>query len=270
MMRGRGKAGLFVASLSGVILFTGCQDEQAANQASLDVAEVQGIGFNDPIPADDTATLSTDDAATTEVADASEPETIAPPPPPELDAPVTADEPAEITAETAPVDIAAIPSATPMPSPTPDPVVEQPVEIAETNTAGGDYQSISFKQLSSFKYIEPIPGQGEETPAEDQIPAEIKKLNGSKAIVEGWMVPMEVAEDGSVRSFVLVKTQPQCCFGDMQAMNEWVDVMMTPGHNAEFNVDMPMKVYGELEVGEKMEDGFVLSVYRMQADRVEL
>src|SRR5690606_32856369 len=105
------------------------------------------------------------------------------------------------TAETSQQDIAAIPSATPMPSPTPDPVVEQPAEVAEADTKSGDYVAVSFKKLSGFKYEEPIPGQGGESPEKtDQIPAEVKKLDGTKAIVEGWMVPMEVAEDGSVKS----------------------------------------------------------------------
>ena len=123
--------------------------------------------------------------------------------------------------------------------------------------------------------MEPIPNEGEKPEdvekrrLTNQIPPEVMALNGKNAVLEGWMVPMEVADDGSVKSFVLVNTQPQCCFGDMQAMNEWVDVVMK-GKNAEFNVDMPMKVYGQLEVGEKMEDGFVLSIYRMRAERAEL
>lgn len=263
MMQGRGKVGLFVAAFSSMIVLSGCQSEPAATEAELNVADVQGVSFNAPAPVDD--------SATTQVAAATESETVAPPPPPELESGDSAEEAPEISAETSAMDIAAIPSATPMPSPTPDPVVEQPVEVARASSNPDDYVAVSFKKLSSFKYVEPIPGQGEDEAAKtDQIPAEIKQLDGSKAIVEGWMVPMEVAEDGSVKSFVLVKTQPQCCFGDMQAMNEWVDVMMAPGKNAEFNVDLPMKVYGELEVGEKMEDGFVLSVYRMKADRVEL
>jgi hypothetical protein len=183
------------------------------------------------------------------------------------------------TAADVPQDIAMISSATPVPvadTPVPAPATAPVVAESTPAVSTGDFAPVSFKILSGFKYQEPVPQEGdkpedvEKRRQDDQIPAEVKSLDGKKAIVEGWMVPMEVNEDGSVKSFVLVKTQPQCCFGDMQAMNEWVDVTMAPGKNAEFNVDLPVKVYGSLEVGEKRQDGFVLSIYRMQGQRVEL
>lgn len=128
--------------------------------------------------------------------------------------------------------------------------------------------------LAGYKYIEPVPREGakpeeiEKERKKNQIPAEVMALTGSKAMVEGWMVPMQVDDNGGVKSFVLVKTQPQCCFGDTQKMNEWIDVTMPAGKTADFNVDRPVKAYGTLEVGEKIEDGFVLSIYRMKAEKV--
>jgi len=179
-----------------------------------------------------------------------------------------------------PADIAQIPSATPVPraaAPAPSGEVAGGNPAPQPNSPPADpasYQTVSFNTLSGFKYIEPVPKEGakpEEVEAQrkkDQIPAEIAALSGKKVALEGWMVPMQVDDDGGVKSFVLVKTQPQCCFGDTQAMNEWVDVTMPPNIKAEFNVDRPIMVYGELQVGEKMEDGFVLSIFRMLADKV--
>jgi len=259
-----------------VALLAGCQDKTPnANEATLDVSNVQGSSFDEPGAL---AKLTPEPLQPTAAAPPVESANASPAKP--KDEPVTG-----ATANDVPDDIALIPSMTPaaVPSataestPVPAPVSTEVPALAEAPTAGADgFTPVSFKLLSSFKYEEPIPVEGEKPEdvekrrQADQIPANIKALDGTKAVVEGWMVPMEINEDGSVKSFVLVKTQPQCCFGDMQAMNEWVDVIMTSGKNAEFNVDIPVKVYGQLEVGEKTEDGFVLSVYRMKADRVEI
>jgi len=262
-----------IISITFTALLAGCQDETPnASEATLDVSNVQGSSFDEPVAL---AKLTPEPLAPT-----------AAPPPVESAAAAPPVPVAGATAADVPDNIALIPSMTPAPptvataaesTPVPAPVSTEVPTLAEAPAAGADgFTPVSFKLLSSFKYEEPIPVEGEKPEdvekrrQADQIPPNIKALNGTKAIVEGWMVPMEINEDGSVKSFVLVKTQPQCCFGDMQAMNEWVDVIMTPGKNAEFNVDIPVKVYGELEVGEKTEDGFVLSVYRMKADRVEI
>ena len=43
---------------------------------------------------------------------------------------------------------------------------------------------------------------------------------------------------------------------------------MNGERRAEFYADRPMTVKGTLEVGEQLESGFVLSIYRMIADEV--
>lgn len=241
--------------------FTACKPQPTA-EAPVSVAR-QGSSFDEPV----TTTTSTQ-AANAELATAdagSSPTELVLPP---------------AKASDIPADIASIPSATPVPRPEASEVVNaaggNPAPAAEpaAAVAEGDYKPVNFQLLSSYKYVEPIPTEGarpEEVEAKrkkNQIPENIVALNGSKAMVEGWMVPMQVNDDGGVKSFVLVKTQPQCCFGDTQAMNEWIDVTMPEGQTAEFNVDRPIKVFGELEVGEKLEDGFVLSIYRMKAAKV--
>lgn len=253
------------AAIFSVCLLSGCRETPQTASTTLDVANVQGSSFDEPVTSAPAVALAT--PAPVNSAPANEAETVVTHAPDANAVPVTA--------ETLPDDISKIPTATPVPMVTEATPVPAPA-VAAAPVASGDFENITFELLSSFKYEEPIPQDGEK-PEDvekrrnpDQIPANVKALNGKKAVVQGWMVPMEVNEDGSVKSFVLVKTQPQCCFGDMQAMNEWVDVIMQTGKNAEFNVDVPVKVYGQLEVGEKMQDGFVLSVYRMQGERVEL
>lgn len=261
-----------LCAASVALALAGCSSDNS-NEATLEIADVQGISFNDPLPAEPATAPSLDEAAPAETAPVDAP-VIAP----ESDV-AEAEVPEIVRAEEMP-DIAQIPTATPVPSPTPSqpsptPAPQEARAVVAAANADG-FTPLSFNLLSGFKYIEPIPSEGER-PEEvearrntDQIPAEVKALDGQKVIVEGWMVPMEINDDASVKSFVLVKTQPQCCFGDTQSMNEWVDVIMEPGTKAEFNVDLPVKVYGQLEVGEKIEDGFVLSIYRMTGNRVDI
>ncbi len=257
---------LALAAVAGGLCLTACQDETPRASTNLEVADIKGIRFDQPLP-EAAATTSPEKNVLASNAAAAPADSGAAP----KDLP---------TAEDVPDNIALIPSATPVPvdptpAATPAPEAAAPA-VASAPADPGSYEEVSFKVLSGFKYVEPMPQEGEK-PEDvekrrntDQIPPEVKALDGKMAVVQGWMVPMEISEDGAVKSFVLVKTQPECCFGDMQAMNEWVDVIMQPGKSAEFNVDQPVKVYGKLEVGEKTEDGFVLSVYRMQGDRVEI
>jgi hypothetical protein len=251
-----------VAAIAGGMMYQGKSGEKLVSASA---AAVQGSSFNDA-PAAATGKSSGSMAT----------------PAPVTVAPSASSTPAELvlkpaTASDLPADISKIPSATPVPrvevasvaGDSPAPATAPAANIDPTS-----YKDISFQVLAGYKYIEPVPREGakpEEIEAErkkNQIPADVIALNGSKAVVEGWMVPMQVDDNGGVKSFVLVKTQPQCCFGDTQKMNEWIDVSMPAGQTAEFNVDRPVKVHGQLEVGEKVEDGFVLSIYRMKADKV--
>lgn len=139
--------------------------------------------------------------------------------------------------------------------------------------SAGGYEPLRFTVLTSYKYEEPKPVLGAKpgahpTPIPNQIPKEVVALNNRKVQLEGYMVPMEVTDDGQVKTFILAKDQPQCCFGDVQAPNEWIDVKMGEGQVTEFMLDRPVKVKGTLEVGEKLEDGFLVSLYRMTADEV--
>lgn len=159
-------------------------------------------------------------------------------------------------------------------TPTPPPAGATPPPPPAVQAGG--YETVGFGTLAGYRYRDQGnragggTGAAASAPKKDQIPPEIHALKGRKVAVEGYMVPMEVDDNGAVKSFVLVKTQPQCCFGDTQAMNEWIDVKMKGGARAEFSVDRPMTAFGVLDVGEQTEDGFVLSIYRMTADKTNL
>ncbi len=138
------------------------------------------------------------------------------------------------------------------------------------------FRSINFDELASYEY-DPIaagvpllgstPNPQQTTERVDQIPAAIRKLNGTRAGVAGFMMPIEMEKD-RVKSFLLMRNQLACCFGMMVGFNEWIFVELPDGRPTKFVPDVPIVAYGTLEVGEEIEDGIVMSIYRMAADDV--
>ena len=131
-----------------------------------------------------------------------------------------------------------------------------------------DYRSISWKELASFAYTPSVtPHSQKITPS--HFPPSISNLNGRPLRLSGYMMPVDM--DGeNVASFVLVRNQALCCFGRTPAMNEWVLVRFLPGRSVAMNMDKPIAVEGHFEVGEQIEEGAVVSLYRMVAERVEV
>jgi hypothetical protein len=197
---------------------------------------------------------------------------------------------AVVITEGAPIDGSPLGSPAGVPPPDtqlqPDPAPESGSDIPQTPSqvtatdsvasASGSApgaQPVSFAYLSSFEYNVPDPfamkGMKEEElkNLSAQIPDYIKNLNKKKVALKGFMVPIDVEGEG-VKSFILTYSRMMCCFGQMPWYNEWVYVEMPSGQKAKFFNDVPITVSGALEVGEEIEDGFVISLYRMKGETV--
>lgn len=136
-----------------------------------------------------------------------------------------------------------------------------------------EYTAIGFTKLSGFKYLMPDVAYGskpEDAPAppKNQIPAAVKALHGKKIALRGFMVPTVFEGDGAVKGFILTNSRALCCFGQMPEINEWVDVSLVDNKTCEYANDLPVTVFGTLEVGEQMEGNIVLSIFRMQGVEV--
>jgi hypothetical protein len=59
-----------------------------------------------------------------------------------------------------------------------------------------------------------------------------------------------------------------CCFGNVPEINEWVYVRLKAPQRADQLIDVPVIVFGTLEVGEEIKFGTLANVYRIEADRV--
>ncbi|MGH7491897.1 MAG: DUF3299 domain-containing protein [bacterium] len=136
------------------------------------------------------------------------------------------------------------------------------------------YQRITLGLLGSFRYEYPDPTyiESEEDPSKlklkDQFPPNIKALHGKKISIMGYIMPIDVDEEWRVKTFTLVRDQMVCCFGNVPEINEWVYVRLNTPQRADQLIDVPVIVFGTLEVGEEIKFGTLANVYRVEADRV--
>ncbi|MCZ7646698.1 MAG: DUF3299 domain-containing protein [Planctomycetota bacterium] len=137
------------------------------------------------------------------------------------------------------------------------------------------HKAVTFDELAGFLYEDPNLSSGllSATDFGDkktaQIPATILELNGKRVVVQGFMYPIKV-EKGAVVAFWLLRNQTLCCFGQFPRLNELVFVTLPEGKSTQWLNDQVVTVWGRLEVGEqKNKDGYVTSIYRMAAEKVE-
>ncbi|MFN0137086.1 MAG: DUF3299 domain-containing protein [Phycisphaerae bacterium] len=171
------------------------------------------------------------------------------------------------------------------------PLTAKPVPLDPTKPVGRpdsdkpDFLDLSFNELASFEYdqfdaVEELNRKGEPSatatgktdgpkPISSQIPEKIRELNGKKITVQGFMIPLEVRRN-EVKSFLLVRNTMVCCFGAAASFNEWVYVQLDEGKTTKFTPDVLVSAYGVFDLGEDIQDGMVMSIYRMKASEVAL
>lgn len=150
------------------------------------------------------------------------------------------------------------------------PPISATAELAKATTDAKGYRRIPFDILSSYEYMIPTLVVDKETEEQlkNQIPEYVKSLDDTKVSIEGYMVPLDI-KDEKVKSFILTNSMMLCCFGAMPWINEWIYVEMEGESTADFFNDTVIRVSGVLDVGEEIEDGIVLSLYRMDGQSVE-
>ena len=154
--------------------------------------------------------------------------------------------------------------------------------IPAGKSGDGDFMTVTFDTLSSYYYEIPnleqtanvkdaVAGDDQKADAlkrpKDQVPAPIKALNGKKISIQGFMIPIKL-DKGATKEFLLVKDQSVCCWGRVPRMNEWVSIKMTGDKTTKFIPDQPVTIFGVLQVGEEIDKGEVMSLYRLDADDV--
>lgn len=114
---------------------------------------------------------------------------------------------------------------------------------------------LKFDVLTSWKYVE----------GKTPIPENVQGLNGKTVELSGFMMPINETEN--ITHFILVNSLWGCCFGQAPAVNHVIAVTMEPGKTVAFYPD-PIKVTGRFFVGETREEGYLISVFRMEGIKV--
>jgi hypothetical protein len=118
---------------------------------------------------------------------------------------------------------------------------------------------LSFSSLSGFEYH---PGM-----SKTDLPADVRRAEGREVAIYGYMLPIDVNGDG-VSRFLLNASYDMCMYGmTAGGPHQWVAVEMADGRRAPFT-HMPLVVFGTLDIGEQRQNGRVMSMYRLRADKV--
>ena len=76
-------------------------------------------------------------------------------------------------------------------------------------------------------------------------------------------------EKGKVTEFLLSRNPPACCYGGVPLIHEWIKVRVKPP-GVDWEEYNTVRAHGVLRVGAERVDGTLASVYRMDAEKVEV
>jgi hypothetical protein len=120
-----------------------------------------------------------------------------------------------------------------------------------------EVRDLSIKDLGNFDYDPDLGGA---------IPDDVKALSGGTVRLRGFMIPLDQAR--RVTRFALVPDLFACCFGQPPGLQHTIVVRCPPGMAVSYYPD-EILVTGKLTVDEKLEDGFVVSLFEMEASSVK-
>jgi hypothetical protein len=134
------------------------------------------------------------------------------------------------------------------------------------------FSVIGFEKLASFpmtgsSLAPKPPGSPSNSKPSDQIPKEVKALDGHELAVRGFMLPMKGA-GGLCSEFLLLRNRSACCYGVMPRLNEWIVVSM-PGNGVKPIMDQPITISGKLHVGEVYKYDRLVGIYQMEGERMD-
>jgi len=152
------------------------------------------------------------------------------------------------------------------------PVKESPVSAVRTNAGNGEL--IGFDQLAGYSIVitsdlalnTDHPSEAD-AKVNAMIPANVRAFDGRNVSVEGFMIPMDFEKD-KVIAFMLARDPMGCCYSTIPEIHQYIKVRVkSPG------VDPIMystaRARGVLHVGADRENGYLSSIYRLDAETVK-
>ena len=137
------------------------------------------------------------------------------------------------------------------------------------------HRSLTFNMLTGYPFREPNwakmddPAYIVSLKLDEQISPQIQAMDGKKVEIQGFMLPLDMSE-GNLRTFMLLKDQMACCFGNIPRLNEWVYVRVPNRKKVEVHQDVPITLLGTLRVGAKFEREVLTGIYHLELDQIQL
>ncbi|MFN7137914.1 MAG: DUF3299 domain-containing protein [Limisphaerales bacterium] len=134
----------------------------------------------------------------------------------------------------------------------------------------GDFLEVSFDRLAGYTFEVPeglIPSE-EAGKSNEQIPADVRALDRKKIALTGFMLPLKV-DNGLVSEMLIMRDQSLCCYGAQPRINDWVSVKMA-GRGVKSVMDQPVTIFGQIRVGEMLENGYLIGIYQMTGERMDV
>jgi hypothetical protein len=153
-------------------------------------------------------------------------------------------------------NIAVAQSAVQLPPGT-DPAMTAELRKPHPAPKAGETTTMTIKELGNFEYDADKGGN---------IPADVKALDGATIKLNGFMIPMDQAQN--ISQFALVPSLFACCFGQPPQIQHTIIVNCPKGKAVSYFPD-EIDVEGKLKVEEKKEDGFIVSIFEMECSSVK-
>jgi hypothetical protein len=121
----------------------------------------------------------------------------------------------------------------------------------------GEVLEMGIKDLGNFDYDADHGGN---------IPPDVTALSGHQIRLHGFMIPMDQA--ANITQFALVPSLFSCCFGQPPQIQHTIVVNCPKGKAVSYYPD-EIVVEGKLTVAEKKDEGFIVSIFEIQAGSVK-
>ena len=124
----------------------------------------------------------------------------------------------------------------------------------------GEVMEMDIKDLGNFDYDADKGGN---------IPADVVALTGHRIRLKGYMIPMDQA--ANITQFALVPSLFSCCFGQPPQIQHTIicDTPKGPPAKAVSYYPDEITIEGTLNVKEKKDDGFIVSIFQIDLASVK-
>jgi len=137
------------------------------------------------------------------------------------------------------------------------PAMSPETRVAHVIPAPGEVMDMPIKELGNFEYDAEHGGN---------IPDDVTHLSGFKLRTRGYMIPLDQAEN--IGEFALVPSLFACCFGQPPQIQHTIVVHLPPGKAISYFPDQ-LQVEGTLTVQEKKDEGYIVSIFDLDATSVK-